>query len=353
MSRVVEAAAFVLGEEVRLFEDAIAARLGASYAIGVASGSDAIFISLVASGIQAGDEVITTAFSFFATAGAIARAGAKPVFVDIDPISFNIDPEQACRAIGPKTRALLPVHLYGRVADIEPLEKAANERGIALVEDAAQAIDASRLGRVAGTIGSLGCLSFFPSKNLGGFGDGGMVLTNDPDKAKRVRRLRTHGGEKMYQHDEVGINSRLDALQAAVLAAKLPYLEQWTEARRAAANRYREFFRDAGIQDRVVVPEDDPKGRHVYHQFTLRVQNRDALRAFLEAAGIGTAIYYPVPLHLQPCFANLGYQQGDLPEAERACREVLSLPISPTLTAEQQEWVVDRITTFYRGSSAR
>lgn len=345
--RVVEAQAFVLGEEVRLFEDAIAARLGVSHAIGVASGSDALLLALVAAGVIPGDEVVTTTFSFFATAGAIARLGARPVFVDIDPETFNLDVEKAVAALGPKTRAILPVHLYGRVARLEPLLEAARERGIAVVEDAAQAIDATRGERYAGTIGDLGCLSFFPSKNLGGFGDGGMVLTNDLEKATRVRRLRTHGGEKMYRHDEVGMNSRLDAIQAAVLHTKLPHLDAWTAARRFFSARYRELFDEAGLSDFVRLPEEDPEGRHVYHQFTIRAARRDELRAFLTESGIGTAIYYPVPLHVQPCFSSLGYREGDFPEAERACREVLSLPISPVMTAGQQEWVVDRVRVFY------
>ncbi|MRG92037.1 DegT/DnrJ/EryC1/StrS family aminotransferase [Polyangium spumosum] len=347
MARVVEAQAFVLGEEVRLFEEVIAARLGALHAIGVASGSDALLLSLVASGVGPGDEVVTTPFTFFATAGAIARLGARPVFVDIEPASWNLDPARVLAAIGPRTRAIVPVHLYGRVARMEPWLDEARARGVAVVEDAAQAIDARRGGRAAGTIGTFGCLSFFPSKNLGAFGDGGMVLTNDPDKATRVRRLRTHGGEKMYRHDEVGMNSRLDAIQAAVLRAKLPYLEGWTEARRGIADRYRALLAEAGISDFVRPAEDDPEGRHVYHQFTIRAVRRDELRASLESAGIGTAVYYPVPLHLQPCFAHLGYHEGDFPQAERACREVLSLPISPTLTPEQQGYVVERIRAFY------
>ncbi|HVK70311.1 MAG TPA: DegT/DnrJ/EryC1/StrS family aminotransferase [Polyangium sp.] len=347
IARVVEAQAFVLGEEVRLFEEAIAARLGAAHAIGVASGSDALLLSLVASGVGPGDEVVTTPFTFFATAGAIARLGARPVFVDIEPGSWNLDPDRVLAALGPRTRAVVPVHLYGRVARMEAWLDEARARGVAVVEDAAQAIDARRGGRAASTIGTFGCLSFFPSKNLGAFGDGGLVLTNDPDKATRVRRLRTHGGEKMYRHDEVGMNSRLDAIQAAVLRAKLPSLDGWTEARRAIADRYRALLADAGLSDVVRPAEDDPEGRHVYHQFTIRAARRDDLRGFLESAGIGTAVYYPVPLHLQPCFAHLGHQAGDFPETERACREVLSLPISPTLTPEQQHIVVDRIRAFY------
>ncbi|WP_232379821.1 DegT/DnrJ/EryC1/StrS family aminotransferase [Polyangium fumosum] len=349
IARVVEAQAFVLGEEVRLFEEAIAARLGAAHAIGVASGSDALLLSLLASGVGPDDEVVTTPFTFFATAGAIARLGARPVFVDIEPGSWNLDPDRVLAALGPRTRAIVPVHLYGRVARMEAWLDEARARGVTVVEDAAQAIDARRGGRAAGTIGTFGCLSFFPSKNLGAFGDGGLILTNDPDKATRVRRLRTHGGEKMYRHDEVGMNSRLDAIQAAVLRAKLPSLDGWTEARRAIADRYRALFAEAGLSDVVRPAEDDPEGRHVYHQFTIRAARRDDLRVFLESAGIGTAVYYPVPLHLQPCFGHLGHQAGDFPETERACREVLSLPISPTLTPEQQWYVVNRIRAFYVG----
>jgi len=348
VARVVEAQAFVLGEEVRRFEEAIAARLGASFAIGVASGSDALLLSLLTAGVLPGDEVITTTFSFFATAGAIARLGARPVFVDIDPDSYDLDPRQTLAVIGPKTRVVLPVHLYGRVACMEPILEACAARKIAVVEDAAQAIDARRGDRAAGTLGDLGCLSFFPSKNLGGFGDGGMVLTNDPTHATRLRRLRTHGGEKMYRHDEVGMNSRLDALQAAVLHAKLPYLEGWTAARRAAADRYRALFSAYQLEEFVRTPADDPEGRHVYHQFTIRARRRDELRIFLDQHGISTAVYYPVPLHLQPCFSALGYREGDFPESERACREVLSLPISEAVTADQQVFVVETMAAFYR-----
>jgi len=347
IARVVDAQAFVLGEEVRLFEEAIAARLGAAHAIGVASGSDALLISLTSANVGPGDEVVTTPFTFFATAGAIARLGARPVFVDIEPDTQNLDPARVLAAFGPRTRAIVPVHLFGRVARMEPWLAEAQARGIAVVEDAAQAIDARRKGRAAGTIGDFGCLSFFPSKNLGGFGDGGMVLTNDPEKATRVRKLRTHGGEKMYRHDEVGMNSRLDAIQAAVLRVKLDYLDGWTRTRRAIADRYRSLLAEAQLEAFVRAPSDDPEGTHVYHQFTIRVDRRDELRAHLDSKGIGTGVYYPVPLHLQPCFSSLGYRAGDFPEAERACREALSLPISPTLGAEEQARVVDAIRSFY------
>jgi dTDP-4-amino-4,6-dideoxygalactose transaminase len=349
IDRVVASQAFILGDEVRLFEEAIASRLSSPHAIGVASGSDALFLSLLAADAGPGDEVITTPFTFFASAGAIARAGAEPVFVDIDPYTFNLDPAAVVAAIGPLTRAILPVHLFGRCAPLDAILAAASARGIAVIEDAAQAIDATAKGRHAGTMGDFGCLSFFPSKNLGGFGDGGMVLAQDGEKAARVRKLRTHGGHRAYLHDEIGMNSRLDALQAAVLGAKLPYLDSWREARRARAERYRLLFSEAVPPEEVVAPSDDLEGRHVYHQFTIRSPRRDALHAFLTASGIGCAIYYPLPLHLQPCFEHLGYRAGAFPEAERAAREVLSLPISPELTGDDQAYVVDRIRAFARG----
>jgi dTDP-4-amino-4,6-dideoxygalactose transaminase len=350
IDRVVASQAFILGDEVASLEDEIASRLGAAHAIGVASGSDALLLSLLAAGVGRGDDVVTTPFTFFASAGAIARASARPVFVDVDPDTFNIDVDAAIAAIGPRTKAILPVHLFGRCVPMEPLLSAARARGVVVVEDAAQAIDARSQGRAAGTIGDFGCLSFFPSKNLGGFGDGGMVLARDADAAARVRRLRTHGGARTYLHEEVGINSRLDALQAAVLRAKLPHLDSWREARRRHADRYRRLFAEA-VPDAVTPPADDPDGLHVYHQFTIRCGegSRDALQAFLTAAGVGCAVYYPVPLHLQPCFADLGYGEGAFPEAERAAREVLSLPISPELRKDDQEYVVDRVRAFYRG----
>jgi dTDP-4-amino-4,6-dideoxygalactose transaminase len=352
IDRVVASQAFILGEEVRLFEEAVASRLSAPYAIGVASGSDALLLSLLAAGVGPGDEVVTSPFTFFASAGAIARASARPVFVDIDPATFTLDADAAVAAIGPRTKAVLPVHLFGRCARMEPILSAASARGIAVIEDAAQAIDATSRDRAAGTIGDFGCLSFFPSKNLGGFGDGGMVLARDADKAARVRRLRTHGGAKAYLHDEVGMNSRLDALQAAILRAKLPHLDSWQAKRGERAARYRQLFADAVPAGAVTPPADDPEGRHVYHQFTIRCARRDELHAFLSASGVGCAVYYPVPLHLQPCFAGLGSREGAFPEAERAAREVLSLPIGPELGEDDQAYVVDRIRAFYGGARA-
>ena len=352
IDRVVAAQTFILGDEVRLFEEAIASRLGAAHAIGVGSGSDALLLSLVAAGVGSGDEVVTTPFTFFASAGAIARAGARPVFVDIDAATFNLDAQAAGAAIGPRTKAIVPVHIFGRCAEMNPLLAAARARGIAVVEDAAQAIDAQTQGRTAGTIGDFGCLSFFPSKNLGAFGDGGMVLAKGAEAAARIRRLRVHGSAKPYHHAEVGMNSRLDAIQAAVLRAKLPHLDRWGEARRARAERYRTLFADLVPEGAATPPADDPTGRHVYHQFTIRCARRDGLKAFLTAAGVGCTVYYPVPLHLQECFAHLGYREGTFPEAERAAREVLSLPISPELGDDDQEYVVERIAEFYRGRGA-
>ncbi len=350
VDRVVGAGAFILGEEVRAFEAAIAERHGAAGAVGVASGSDALYLALVASGVGAGDEVITTALSFFATAGAIARVGARPVFVDIEEDGFNLDPERALLAIGPRTKAIIPVHLFGRCARIEPIVAAARARGIVVIEDAAQAIDARRGGRAAGSFGDLGCLSFHPSKNLGAWGDGGMVLCRDAAMAQRIERLRAHGADRGSYH-EVGINSRLDALQAAVLAAKLPELERWTERRRDGAAHYRELLADRA--DWLSVPEDDRHGREVNHCFTVRCRRRDELAAQLTAEGIGTAIYYPRPLHLEPCFAHLGHREGDFPRAEQACREVLSLPVHPALSPADRERVARAIDSFYRGRRVR
>lgn len=352
IDRVVAAQGFILGEEVRLFEEAIASRLGAGHAIGVASGSDALLLSLLAAGVERGDAVVTTAFTFFATAGAIVRAGARPVFVDIDPATFNLDPAAAAEALAAGARAIVPVHLFGRCAPMDPILAAAGARGAAVIEDAAQAIDARTPAGAAGTRGEFGCLSFFPSKNLGAFGDGGMVLAREKEGAERVRRLRVHGSVAPYRHEEIGMNSRLDALQAAVLRAKLPHLDSWREARRARAARYRELLAARVPEGAVTAPLDDAEGGHVYHQFTIRCARRDALQSFLAAAGVGSAVYYPIPLHLQPCFADLGHRAGEFPEAERAAREVLSLPIAPELGDDDQDYVVDRIGAFYRGERA-
>jgi dTDP-4-amino-4,6-dideoxygalactose transaminase len=344
--RVVHDQRFILGPEVAALETELAAYLGVEHAIGVSSGSDALLVALLALEIGPGDEVITSAYSFFATAGAIVRAGATPVFVDIDPRTYNLDPEQVARRIGPRTRALLPVHLFGRAAELDRLAELAP--GLPMIEDAAQAIGAEHQGRRVGGIGRIGCFSFFPSKNLGGFGDGGLCTTNDGDLAARIRALRAHGQSGgRYLHSLVGGNFRLDALQAAVLRVKLRHLERWTEARRSHARRYRELFAGAGIQ-LTLPPEDPPDGRDVYNQFVIRVPDRDRLKRHLEAQGIGCAVYYPRGLHQQPCFSGLGYLEGAMPESEAASRETLALPVFPELSQTQLEEVVGQVLAGLR-----
>lgn len=353
IDRVLASQHFILGPEVVALEQEIARFCDVPHAIGVSSGSDALLLALMALDIQPDDEVITTPFSFFATAGAIVRLGARPVFVDIEPDTFNIDPAAAVDAIGPRTRAILPVHLYGRCADLDPLLAAVEGTDIAVIEDAAQAIGArDDDGRVAGSRGHIGCFSFFPTKNLGAFGDGGLVTTRDPDLAERMRILRVHGMQPRYFHRYVGGNFRLDALQAAVLRVKLRHLPAWSEARRRNADRYRTLFDDAGLLEHLTPPAHVTG--HIYNQFVIRAAHRDALREHLTAAGIGTEIYYPLPLHLQECFASLGYAAGDMPVSEQAAREVLALPIYPELDAAAQAVTVDAIRAFYqtRGTAA-
>jgi len=305
--------------------------------------------------IGVGDEVITTPLSFFATAGCITRLGAKPVFVDVDPVTLNLDPDKIKAALTAKTRAILPVHLYGQCADMDPILAIAAAHGLAVVEDAAQAIGVEyRDGRRAGSMGSMGCLSFFPSKNLGALGDGGMVVTNDETLADRVRLLRTQGGRPKYYHKAVGGNFRLDTLQASILNVKLPYLDRWTSMRQQNGMRYEQLFAESGLLEKVglrlpqaVYRKTDVNHYHIYNQFILRVQDRDALRTYLKDQGIGSEIYYPVPLHLQECYKSLGYTAGDLPEAEQACQENLGVPIYPELTKDQQETVVRAVADFY------
>ena len=346
--RVIESQQFILGPEVRGFEDAMAAYCGVPHAIGVSSGTDALLVALIALDVGPGDEVITTPFSFFATAGVIHRLGARPVFVDIDAQSFNMNAEQAVEAMTNRTRALMPVHLYGRVADMQPLVDAGRRAGVAVIEDAAQAIGARDAdGRSAGSIGDIGCFSFFPTKNLGAFGDAGLVTVRDAALARRMEILRVHGMEPKYYHQEVGGNFRLDALQAAVLTVKLNHLDDWAAARRRNADRYRQLFTEAGLADVVVMPED--VSGHVYNQFVVRVTDRDALRAHLAEAGVGTEVYYPLPLHLQDCFSALGYTHGAFPEAERAAAEALALPIYPELTEQQQAFVVEAVNVWAEG----
>ncbi len=348
MMEVVDAQTFILGEPVSRLERDIAALSHTRFAVGCASGTDALLLALRALDVGPGDEVITTPFTFFATAGTIHNAGATPVFVDIDPVTFNIDPERVAAAVTPRTRAIIPVDLFGQMAALERIAAAAP--GVPQIEDAAQSIGARRSidgeWRMAGEAVAIGTLSFFPSKNLGAYGDGGMMLTQNEGLYRRLLRLRTHGGVKTYIHDEVGYNSRLDALQAAVLGAKLPHLAEWSARRRAHAAYYSAAF--AELAPHVCPPVVAPENESIFNQYTIRAERRDALQAHLTARHIGTAIYYPVPLHLQPCFVYLGYRAGQLPEAERAAGEVLSLPVYPELTRAQQDEVIDAVRAFYR-----
>ncbi|HKZ78918.1 MAG TPA: DegT/DnrJ/EryC1/StrS family aminotransferase [Pyrinomonadaceae bacterium] len=347
VERVLDSQRFVLGPEVEALEREVAQYSQTRFAVGCASGSDALLLALMALDIKAGDEVITTPFSFFATAGAIARLGARPVFADIDPRTYTLDVSRAEAAVTARTRAIIPVHLYGQCADMDALLDLSRVKGLSLVEDAAQAIGAKMGGRCAGSMGLVGCLSFYPSKNLGGAGDGGMLLTSDEDLRDRLRRLRVHGGASEYHHDEVGINSRLDALQAAVLRVKLRLLEHWSEGRRKRAARYTNFFREADLGFELSPPFTPPDTLHIFHQYVIRVPGyRDALMKHLLQSGIESRVYYPVPLHLQPCFKYLGCERGAFPEAERAALETLALPCYPELTDEQQEYVLARVGSF-------
>jgi dTDP-4-amino-4,6-dideoxygalactose transaminase len=343
---------FVMGPEVSGLEAEVAHYCQAAHGVGCASGSDALLLPLLAWGIGPGDEVVTTPYSFFATAGAIWRTGAKPVFVDIDPHTYNIDPDRLEAAITPRTKALIPVHLYGQLADMGPISEVAARHNLFVLEDAAQSIGAAQGGRRCGAIGHAAALSFYPSKNLGGFGDGGMVTTDDAALAKKVARLRVHGMEPRYHHHEVGFNSRLDALQAAVLRVKLRHLDDWTAGRRAVAARYRELFADAGLGEQVVLPHEEADRFHVYNQFIVRVPEslRDGLKAHLATCGVGSEIYYPIPLHLQVCFASLGHTLGDFPHSEAAARQILALPMYPELTEEQQRHVVGSVGEFFRAA---
>lgn len=344
IAEVVESQIFILGPKVEQCEKAIAAYSECAHGIGVSSGSDALLAVLMAEDIGPGDEVITTPYTFFATAGAIARLGATPVFVDIDPVTYNLDVTQLEARVTSKTRAIIPVHLYGQMADMDAVMRVAEARGLVVIEDAAQAIGATCQGRRAGSIGHYGCFSFFPSKNLGAAGDGGMVVTHDARRADKVRILRGHGAEPKYYHKFVGGNFRLDALQAAVIAAKLPYLDQWTAARQRNAERYTRLLAEAGV------PAGTPAvvtGRHIFNQYVIRVPGRDQLHRHLQAKGVGTEIYYPVPLHRQECFAYLGHRAGAFPESERAARETLALPIYPEVSEAQARYVVDCIAEFF------
>ncbi len=353
VAEVARAQSFVLGRAVADFESAVTEYLAVDHAIGVASGTDALYLSLRLLDLRPGDEVITSPFTFFATAGAIVNAGGRPVFADIDPATFNLDPAAVAAALTERTRAIIPVHLFGQMADVTPLLRLADDKGLWVIEDVAQSIGAKGLvdGRwqAAGAIGTTGCFSFYPTKNLSGWGDGGMITTNNAQIAQRLRRLRVHGedyGGGRYVHHEIGTNSRLDAIQAAVLKVKLRYLPGWTETRRARAAWYDQGL--AGI-DGVATPTAAIDRFHVYSLYTIRAERRDQLREHLRDRGVGHGVYYPVPLHLQPCFASLGYRKGDFPESERAATEVLSLPVYPELATAEMEHVAAAIEEFYAG----
>jgi dTDP-4-amino-4,6-dideoxygalactose transaminase len=358
LDEVMETQQFILGPKVESFEEAIATYCHARYAIGVASGSDALFLALLALGIGPGDEVILPPFTFFATAGSVSRAGATPVFVDIDPQTYNIDPSRMEEKITPKTKAIVPVHLYGQCADMDPILRLAKSNHLFVIEDAAQALGADYKptpgspSRRAGQIGDIGCFSFFPTKNLGAFGDAGMMVCDDPSLAEKMKLLRVHGGQRKYFHKLIGINSRLDAIQAAILLIKFNHLEKWHEARQQRAERYREFFQDflpsvPGLR----LPAIQYENRHIFHQYVIRAPERDRLRQYLLQEGVGTEVYYPVPLHLQECYSFLKHRPEDFPVSEKAAQEVLALPIFPELTEDQQVYVVDRIKTFYKKGS--
>jgi dTDP-4-amino-4,6-dideoxygalactose transaminase len=348
LMRVVDSQQFILGQEVQKLEEELAPYCGAKYAVGCASGSDALSLALMAAEIRPGDEVLTVPFTFFATAGAISKAGARPVFMDIEPVTFNMDMSRVEDALRthPRIRAVIPVHLFGACADLDPLMEIASRRGVAVIEDAAQSIGSEYKGRRAGSIGAMGCFSFFPSKNLGGYGDGGMITTNDQKQAAHLKALRIHGRTGKYIHEWIGVNSRLDALQAAVLRVKFRYLDGWSARRQQNANLYRQLLSQAGLP--VTTPVEAPyQTRHIYNQFVIRCASRDQLQAHLKQHGIGTEVYYPLSLHLQTCFADLGYKAGDFPVSEQASHEVLALPVNPEVSANDIEYICGRIRSFY------
>ena len=355
LDEVFQSQQFIMGSQVQALEKTIAQYCKTRYAIGVASGSDALLLSLMALGIGAGDEILLPPFTFFATAGSVSRLGAIPVFVDIDPETYNIDPLKIEEKITSRTKAMIPVHLFGQCADMDPLLKIAKEKKLYIIEDAAQALGAEYKpvaeseGRQAGQMGDLGCFSFYPTKNLGAFGDAGMVMTQNPGLAEKVRLLRVHGSQPKYFHKTIGINSRLDTIQAAILLVKFKFLEKWTTERQKKAKRYQLLFQDllSSVKG-LKLPTIQYQNRHIFHQYVIRVPQRDRLRQFLTEEGIGTDIYYPVPLHLQECYSFLKYRKGDLPNSEKASEEVLALPIYPELTEDQQTLVVERIRAFYK-----
>jgi len=349
LDRVCESGRFVLGPDVTDLETELARALDVRHVIGCASGSDALLLALMALGVGAGDEVVLPSYTFFATASAVTRLGGVPIFADIDPVTYLVDPHDVARKLSRRTKAIIPVHLFGRTADMDALTTLARDAGVSVVEDAAQSILSTWAGRCTGGLGDVGCFSFYPTKNLGGAGDGGFLTTTRDDLARDLRLLRAHGMEPRYYHSLVGINSRLDSLQAAILRVKLPRLDAWTTARQVNASRYDALFAAAALAGRVIPPAQDPRNRHVWNQYVIRVPDgrRDALRAHLGARGVGTEIYYPVPVHLQECFRSLGWSKGDLPETERAAEETLALPIFPELTPAEQHTVVGRIAEFF------
>ena len=359
VERVLTTQYFIGGPELEAFEGESAAYLGARFCAGCASGTDALWLALEAGGVRPADSVITSAFTFFASASSISRCAAAPVFVDVDPATLNLDPAAVEKLLSGRhsVRAVMPVHLYGQCADMDAFARIAQQHGIAIIEDAAQAFGASWHGKKAGTLGRAAAFSFYPTKNLSAYGDGGAVTTNDEDLAAHVRRLRNHGSRQRYYHEEIGWNSRLDALQAAVLRIKLKHIDQWNLQRRAVAAKYDELFRDSGLvkpdaltvdaQNPIGLLQTHPEAFHIYHQYVVRAFRRDELRAFLSERGIGTEVYYPVPLHLQQSFAYLGYKSGDLPESERAANESLALPIFPELRGDEQERVIAGVAQFY------
>jgi dTDP-4-amino-4,6-dideoxygalactose transaminase len=351
IAEVLESQHFILGPKVEQCEKAIASYCGCSHGIGVSSGSDALLACLMAEDIGPGDEVITTPYTFFATVGAIARVGATPVFVDIDPTTYNIDASAILAKVTKKTRAIIPVHLYGQMADMDAVMSVASAHQLVVIEDAAQAIGSEHKGRRAGSIGHYGCVSFFPSKNLGAFGDGGMIVTNDAKRAERLAVLRAHGSKPKYYHKIVGGNFRLDAIQAAIVSAKLPHLDSWTAARQRNARKYDELFAAAGLAGGDAAPVTLPRtatDRHIFNQYVIRVTRRDELKAALQAKGVGTEIYYPVPMHLQECFAYLGHRAGAFPESERAANQTLAIPVHPELSAAQAQYVVDCVRDYFQ-----
>ncbi len=347
MIQIAQTGSFVLGRETKDLEEEICRFCGVRYAVGVASGTDALILALTALGVKEGDEVITTPFTFFATAESVSRTGARPVFVDIDPATYNIDPAEIEKAVTPRTKAVIPVHLYGNPCDMGAIMKIAARHGLKVIEDAAQAIGAEYSGKKIGSFGDAGCLSFFPSKNLGAFGDGGMVLTNDDDIANALRLLRVHGTTSKYRHSLIGFNSRLDNLQAAILSVKLTKLQEWTEKRRQIAREY-----DSALEDVVTIPREQDNGRHVYHLYVIRVDEdgRDAISESLNKNGVESRVYYPVPLHLQECYKGLGYKEGDLPESEAASRSTIALPLFPEMSKKEIDYVVGTVKKIVRGS---